>query len=103
MISFYDVKNGYTWIGDAVDHDVSRFNTQQGAGSFAAIQTKVIEVGEGSAKGLGKAFGAPQQQDERPFSQSGAPLTDLSRPGPNNMPKSSIHSSYTSSLKILSL
>ena len=56
MISFYDVKNGYTWIGDAVDQDVSRFNTQQGAGSFAAIQTKVIEVGEGSSKGLGNPF-----------------------------------------------
>ena len=41
MISLYDTKNGYTWIGDAVDQEYSKFNT----GGILAIQTKVIEVG----------------------------------------------------------
>lgn len=42
MISLYDIKNGYTWVGDIVDQDYQKFNTQsQGSG---ALQTKVIEV-----------------------------------------------------------
>jgi len=41
MISLYDVKNGFTWIGDAVDSDFARFNTQ---GQMAGNETKVIEV-----------------------------------------------------------
>lgn len=28
MISLYDVKNGYTWVGDIVDQDYRKFNTQ---------------------------------------------------------------------------
>jgi len=78
MISFYDTKNGYTWIGDAVDQDVLKFNTQQASGNFVAIQTKVIEVGDQNSFGgstLGTSFKdrmqmyhqkLPPQQDERP-------------------------------------
>jgi len=36
LISLYDVKNGYSYIGDAVDSEFQRFNTQSvhaGAGS----------------------------------------------------------------------
>ena len=27
LISLYDIKNSYTWIGDAVDSDYAKFNT----------------------------------------------------------------------------
>lgn len=28
LISLYDTKNSYSWIGDAVDQDFAKFNTQ---------------------------------------------------------------------------
>jgi hypothetical protein len=44
MISLYDIKNGYTWVGDIVDQDYRKFNTQsQGS---CSLQTKVIEVSQ---------------------------------------------------------
>ena len=113
MISFYDTKNGYTWVGDAVDQGASKFNTQQASGNFLAIQTKVLEVGDRDALGgLGTSFKdrmqmyhqkMPLQQDERPtFSQSGSPMSDLSRGRGGGFPRS-MHGSNAASLKILSL
>jgi len=29
LISLYDIKNSYAWIGDANDTDYAKFNTQQ--------------------------------------------------------------------------
>ena len=93
MISLYDVKNGYTWVGDITDSEYQKFNTQNGS---LSIQTKVIEVNSGQNMQASQSmWGAQMAQDEKPFGTA----QDMA----NSRRISSFIGSHTSNLKILSL
>lgn len=42
-VSVYDTKNGFNLIGDAVESDFQKFNTQYSPQDSLCLQTKVIE------------------------------------------------------------
>ena len=103
LISLYDTKNSYTWIGDAVDQDFAKFNTQQAAIGASAIHTIVIEMAAGghhnaSMRERMQMFGqSTSGQDEQPAYGS-----DMSHARRANL-SSTVHGSHTSNMKILSL
>ena len=43
-VSLYDTKNGFALLGDAVESDFQKFNTQYTDHEALSIQAKIIEV-----------------------------------------------------------
>lgn len=94
LISFFDVKNSYSFLGDIENSNYTKFNTMSSL-SNSAIQTKVIEVQQpnGLYTRNNSSF---MGQDEQPIS-----FPDAQRSQYNG--SSNLYSSYTSNLKVLSL
>jgi hypothetical protein len=90
LISLYDIKNSFSWLGDANETEFEKFNTQNKANDDPSIQTKVIEVSAQTGQNNTRSnfFRA---QDEHPM----ASTTDRNA--------SSFYGAYASNLKVLAL
>lgn len=101
-ISLYDIKNGFSLIGDAVDDDASHLNTQYGD-SAAPIQAKIIETSNLTNAELGLSFRKDVfGQDESPFNMSLSASADINAARKNyGYLGASLAGSYGTSLKIL--
>ena len=113
IVSLYDIRNSFNWIGDAADSDFAKFNTQTAGGSLSnVVQTKVLETapqwaGNQTANQLRERNQVTSRltqpvQDEHPYSVSGSYFTEGNATRP--MSTTSQHfSSYSSNLKVFCL
>lgn len=56
-VALHDTKNGFALLGDAVESDFQKFNTQYSDTESLAVQAKIIECNlQGQAGGMGSSL-----------------------------------------------